>query len=77
MSFSILVGICCHNILTCTPKSGYHRVIEVAKNGNIAKMIKKCINRISACPTLIHTSPVESRPENTFSAQNQKKPKDS
>ena len=72
----ILVGIYCHNIPTRTPQSGYHGVTEVAKTANIAKMAEKCINCISARPTLSHTNPMESGPGNTFSAQNRKKPKD-
>ena len=72
MSFRILVGIYCHNIPTYTPQSG---VTEVAKAGNIAKMAEKCINCISARPTVPHTKAMESGPGNTFSAQNRKKPK--
>ena len=77
MSFRILVGIYCHNIPTRTPRSWYHGVTEVAKSANIAKMAEKCINCTSARPTTPHTNPIESGPGNTFSAQNQKKPKDS
>ena len=73
MSFRILVGIYCHNIPTHNPQSGYHGVTEVSKTANIAKMAEKCINCISARPTLPHTNPMESGPGNTFSAQNQKK----
>ena len=73
----MLVGIYCHNIPTHTPQSGYHGVTEVAKTANIAKMAKKGISCISARPTLPHTNPMELGPENTFSAQNRKKPKDS
>ena len=40
-------------------------------------MAEKCMNCISARPTLPHTNPMESGPGNTFSAQNRKKPKDS
>ena len=58
MSFCILVGIYCHSIPTHTPQSGYHRVTEVAKTADIAKMTKKCISRISACPTLLHAKPM-------------------
>ena len=76
-SFRILVGIYCHNIPTHTPHSGYHRVTEVAKTANIAKIAEKCINCISARPTPHHTNPIESGPGNTFLAQNRKKPKDS
>ena len=67
----------CHNIPTRTPQSGYHRVIGSAKTTNIAKMAEKCINCIIARPTPPHKNPMELGPENTFSAQNQKKPKDS
>ena len=77
MSFRILVGIYCHNIPTRTPQSGYHGVTGSAKTANIAKMVEKCINCISARPTSPHTNPIESGPGNTFSAQNRKKPKDS
>ena len=77
MSFRILVGIYCHNIPTHTPQSAYHRVTEVAKTANIAKMAEKCINCTSACPTPPHTNSIESGPGNTFSAENGKKPKDS
>ena len=72
-SLDILVGIYCHNIPTRTPQSGYHRVTEVAKTTNIAKMAEECINCISARPTPPHTNPMESGPRNTFSAQNRKK----
>ena len=77
MFFRILVGIYWHNIRTHTPRTGYHRVTEVAKTPNIPKMAKKCINCISARPTPPRTKPMESGPRNTFSAQNRKKPKDS
>ena len=77
MSFRILVGIYCDNIPTRTPQSGYHKVTEVAKTANMPKMAEKCINCISACPTPPHTNPIEPAPGNTFSAKNQKKPKDS
>ena len=76
-SFHILVGIHCHNIPTNTPQTEYHGVTEVAKNANIAEMAEKCINCMSTCPTPPHTNPMESRPGNTFSAQNGKKLKDS
>ena len=77
MSFRILVGIYCHNIPTHTPRTGYHRVTEVAKTANIVKMGETCINCISARPTPPHTNPIESGPRNTYSAQNREKPKDS
>ena len=76
MSFRILVGIYCHNIPTHTPQSGYHRVTEVAKTANTAKMAGKFINCMSTRPTLPHTNPMESGPGITFSAQNREKPKD-
>ena len=50
-------------------------VTEVAKTANIAKMAKKCINCIRARPTPPHTSPMESEPEKTLSAQNPRKTK--
>ena len=74
-SFGILVGIYRHNIPTHTFQSGYHGVTEVAKTANIPEMAEKCINCISARPTLPHTNPMESGPGNTFSAQNKKKTK--
>ena len=74
-SFCILVGIYCHNIPTHTPQSGEHGVTEVAKTANIAKMADQCITCMSACPTPLHTNPMESGPGNTFSAQNPKKTK--
>ena len=77
MSFRIVVGINRHNIPTHTPHSGDHGVTEVANPANIAKMAQKCINCISARPTPPHTNPMESGPGNTFSTQNQKKPKGS
>ena len=70
-SFCILVGICCHNIPTHTPQSGYRRVNKIAKNTDIAKTTKL------ARPTPLHTNHMESGPENTFWAQNRKEPKDS
>ena len=76
-SFRILLGVYCHNIPTHTPQSGYHKVAEVAKTANAAKMAEKCINRKSARPTPPHTNPMESEAGNTFSAQNRTKPKDS
>ena len=72
MPFRILVGIYCHNVPIHTPQSGYHGTTEVAKTANIAKMAEKSMNCTSACPTLPHTNPMELRPGNTFSAQNQK-----
>ena len=77
MSFRVLVGICCHNIPTDTPQSGYHGVTMVAKTPSIPKMAEKCISCMSARPTPPHTNPMESGPGNTFLAQNRKKPKDS
>ena len=69
-SFCILVGIYCHNT-TRTPQW----VAGVAKTTNIAKMVEKCINRMSARPIPLHTNPMESGPGNTFSTQNGKKTK--
>ena len=46
---------------------------KVAKNADIGKTTKNCINCMSARPTLPHTNPMESGPENTFLAQNHKK----
>ena len=54
----------------CTPQSGYHGVTKVAKNTDIAKTSKNCINYMNTCPTPLHTNPMEPRPEKTFSAQN-------
>ena len=51
MSFRILVGICCDNIPTHTPRVSYHGVTEVAKTANIPKMAEKCINCMTARPT--------------------------
>ena len=73
MSFRILVGMYCHNIPTHTPQSGYHGVTEVAKTANVAKTAEKCINCISARPTLPHTYPMELGPGNTFSLKIEKK----
>ena len=74
-AFRILVGIYYDNIPTHTPHSGYHGVTEVAKTADIAKMAKKYINCISACPTPPHANPMESGPGNSFSAQNREKTK--
>ena len=76
-SCRILVGICCHNIPTHTPQSGYHGATEVAKTANIAKTAEKCTNCINIRPTPPHTNPIESGPRKAFSAQSKKKPKDS
>ena len=75
MSFRILVGICCHNIRSHTPQSGYHGATEVAKTANIAKVAGKVTNCTSARPTPPHTNPMDPGPGNTFSAQNRKKTK--
>ena len=75
MSFRILVGIYCHNIPTHTPQSGYHGVTEVAQTTNIAKMAEKCINCISARPTLPHINPMESGPRKHFFGSKSKKTK--
>ena len=52
MSFGIVVCIYCHNIPTCTPQSWYHRVTNVTKNTDIAKMAENRINCKSAHPLL-------------------------
>ena len=69
-SFCILVRIWCHNILACTPQSGYQRGAKVTKTADIAKMAEKCTNCIRARPTAPHTNPLGSGHENTISAQN-------
>ena len=75
MPFRVLVGMYCHNIPTHTPLSGYHGVTEVAET--VAEMAEKCISCMNARPTPPHTDSMESGPGDTFSAQNEKKPKDS
>ena len=44
MSLCILMCVYCHDIPSCTPWHGYHRVTKVAKNAHIAKMAENCIN---------------------------------
>ena len=44
-------------------------------NTDIAKTTENCINCTSARPTPLHTNPMESGPENTFTAQNRKNQK--
>ena len=75
LSFWIQVSVYCDYIPNYTPQSGYHGVTKVAKNAEIAKATKNCINCISACPTPLHTNPMELGPKNTFSAQNGKNQK--
>ena len=48
MCFHILLDICYHNIPTHTTHSWY---LWVAKTVNLARMVEKCISRISARPT--------------------------
>ena len=50
-SYSIPVGLYCHNIPTCTPQSGYQGVTKVTKKCDIAKLAENCRKCISARPT--------------------------
>ena len=50
------MGLYCDCMPTCTPESGYHGITKLAKNANIPKTAKSYINRISARPTLLHTT---------------------
>ena len=50
----------------CTDYKGYHKVTEVAKTANTAKMFEKCMNYMNALFAPPHKNPMELGPGNIF-----------